>query len=200
MKEKKLIVLEGISGAGKSTNINILLNTRDDVDAVNIKISKLLENVEKTNRIDYSNTDYYLLLEMLKTIIFQDSQKEFVVWERNYLSTLAHAYAMGVKTNNFSEYEKVLSWYETNINKNLIKPDAYIYIDIPLENSIKRIKQRNESVVNDVWIEKEYMKICEKFKLDFIAERENQVKMFYVDGTKEIRDVNKQIIEIIEKL
>lgn len=200
MKEKKLIILEGISGAGKSTNINLLLKNRNDVDSINIKMSKLLENVEKTNTIDYSNTDYYLLLEMLKTALFKDSKKDYVICERNYLSSLAHTYAVGLKSKDFSTYEKVLRWYKNNINEALIKPDAYIYIDIPIDYSIKRIYERNESVVNDVWIEKEYMQVCETYKKDFISKNEPDVKIFHIDGTKNLDEVYKEIVNIIDIL
>ena len=82
MYNKKMIVLEGIAGAGKSTNINMLKNKFDNIDGINIKISKLLENIEKTNFIDYNNTDYYLLLDNLKTILYNDSKKKIVLFER----------------------------------------------------------------------------------------------------------------------
>ena len=81
MYNKKMIVLEGIAGAGKSTNINMLKNKFDNIDGINIKISKLLENIEKTNFIDYNNTDYYLLLDNLKTILYNDSKKKIVLFE-----------------------------------------------------------------------------------------------------------------------
>ena len=45
MKNKKMIVLEGISGAGKSTNIKMLTNNEKNIDGINIKMSELMENV-----------------------------------------------------------------------------------------------------------------------------------------------------------
>ena len=54
--KKKMVVLEGISGAGKTTNVKMFVDREKNVDVLNIKMSKLMENVDKTNYIDYTNT------------------------------------------------------------------------------------------------------------------------------------------------
>ncbi|MDE6408181.1 MAG: deoxynucleoside kinase [Anaeroplasmataceae bacterium] len=181
-------------------SINIILNKRNDVDGINIKIGKLLENVRKTNFIDFSNTDYFLLLEKLKTIIFKDSPKKIVLFERYYLSTLAHTYAMGIFNNDFEPYLKVLAWYHESINKTLLKPDAYIFIEAPMDLLESRVNQRSEEVVNSVWIDKKYMQICEEYKKKFIENYENDVKVFFVDGSKCIAEVNDEISRLLKVL
>ena len=54
MENKKLIVLEGISGAGKSTNIQLLTSNERKIDGINIKISKLMENIDLCTKIIYN--------------------------------------------------------------------------------------------------------------------------------------------------
>lgn len=200
MKNKKMIVLEGISGAGKSTNIKMLTNNEKNIDGINIKMSELMENIEKTNYIDYTNTKYFLLLENLKTILYEDSKKEYVLFERYYLSSLAHAYAISIINNDKNIYKSVIKWYNNSIGKNIIKPDAYIFLDIPIEKAIDRINRRSESVVNNIWIEKRYMQLCEEYKIRFIQEFEKDVKVYKVDASKEINKVYKNILEIIKQI
>lgn len=200
MKNKKMIVLEGISGAGKSTNIKMLTNNEKNIDGINIKMSELMENVEKKNYIDYTNTKYFLLLEKLKTILYEDSKKEYVLFERYYLSSLAHAYAISIINNDKNIYKSVINWYNDSIGKDIIKPDAYIFLDIPIEKAIDRINKRNESIVNNIWIEKRYMQLCEEYKISFIQEFEKDVKVYKVDASKEINRVYKDILEIIKQI
>ena len=200
MKNKKMIVLEGISGAGKSTNIKMLTNNERNIDGINIKMSELMENVEKTNYIDYTNTKYFLLLENLKTILYEDSKKEYVLFERYYLSSLAHAYAISIINNDKNIYKNVIKWYNNSIGKNIIKPDAYILLDIPIEKAIDRINKRNESIVNNIWTEKRYMQLCEEYKISFIQEFEKDVKVYKVDASREINKVYKNILEIIKQI
>lgn len=200
MKDKKLIVLEGISGAGKSTNIKLLTSSEDNIDHINIKMSKLMENVEKTNYIDYTNTKYFLLLENLKTILYEDSKKEFVLFERYYLSSLAHVYAMSVLNNDKKIYEDILDWYKKSIGNTIKKPYVYIFFDLPIEIAIQRIEQRNENVANNIWIERQYMQLCEEYKMNFIKEFEKDVKVFRLDATKNINEVYKEVLSIIESI
>lgn len=196
---KKLVVLEGISGAGKTTLAKLLKQRENNVDTVNIKISKLLENVEINNYIDYSNTKYYLLLENLKTIIFEDSKKDFVIYERYYLSSLAHAYAMSKMNGMKKNYEDILKWYKTNIGDKIVKPDVYILLEIPTKLSIDRIKNRDDNtIVNDVWIDTEYMEICENYKLKFINKYEKEVPVYRIDGTQKIEKIYNEVIKILK--
>lgn len=199
MKDSKLIVLEGISGAGKSTNIALLQKSRDDVDGVNIKISQLLGNIEKEHRIDYSNPMYYFLLDELKAALLDDSPKQLVLYERYYVSTIAHAYAESV-LHGSTIYEGVFRWYRETIGNRLRKPDAYILLDLPVKIAESRIQTRGEPVINKVWIAQKYLELCETYKRNFLCEQEGDVKQFQVDASQTLEEVNAAINTILDTL
>lgn len=199
MKDSKLIVLEGISGAGKSTNIAMLQKSRDDVDGVNIKISQFLGNIEKEHRIDYSKPMYYFLLDELKTALMEDSTKQLVLYERYYISTIAHAYAESV-LHGGAIYKGVFRWYRETIGNRLRKPDAYILLDLPVKTAEARIQARGAPVTNGVWIEQKYLELCETYKRNFLREQESDVKQFHVDASQTLEKVNAAIGAILDTL
>ena len=59
---------------------------------------------------------------------------------------------------------------------------------------------RNEKVVNNIWLEREYMELCEEYKRNFVKEFENDVKIYKIDATLDIQEVYNQIKQIIINL
>lgn len=200
MNNKKMVIFEGVSGAGKTTIINQLIKENNNIDSINIKMSKLMENVEKTNYIDYTNSKYFLLLEELKNILYEDSKKNIVVFERYYLSSLAHAYAMSIIKNDKDIYDNIFLWYKKNIDNRLKQPFAYIYFNLPIDKATKRIKKRNETVANDIWIENRYMQLCEDYKKKFFKTYEKNVKIFEIDATKSVDEIYDKVLNIIKNI
>lgn len=199
-KEKKLIVFEGISGAGKSTIINLLMRRLENVDGINVKMSSLMDDVQKTNSVDFKNSKYYLLLEELKTILFEDSTKELIVFERYYISALAHAYALNKIDNNPTIYNELFKWYTNNIGNRLTMPDIYIVFDLPLDVSLARIQKRNQKVTDEIWIDKDYLLFCEEYKNNFLKNVESNIKVFRIDANNDIEYVYNEVIKILKEL
>lgn len=194
MMKKQLYVFEGYSGAGKSTSIMELVKNNSIIDGINIKMSQVLGQVATSNYVDYTNSAYYLLLEELKTALFNDSHKKYVVMERYFLSSLAHGYAMSKLLNNDDYYDKIYSWYKHNLDHTIREPDAYVYFDLPLDVAMNRIYQRNETVVNSVWIQEDYLKLCEEYKHCYF--KEQGCKVYYIDAEQ----TKEQVIEELQKL
>ena len=123
-----------------------------------------------------------------------------MLFERYYISTLAHAYAVGCLKGIWSSYEIALNWYEENINKRIKMPDAYIFIDVPIDIAVSRIKQRGRVSLDTFWENQMYLECCEKYKQQFLEQYESQVKKFHIDGTRPISLVVENINSIIEDL
>lgn len=152
MEKGKFIVLEGIDGSGKSTQIEILAEelkkrgekvyiTREPSDRpIGKLIRKILRKEIKTSndtlaglyaadRIDHlDNKEDGMLMKLEKGIT--------VLCDRYYLSSLA-----------YNSLNSPMSWV-LSLNQKCIdtlRPDLIIYLDIPVKESLRRIAKGRES-------------------------------------------------------
>lgn len=140
----KLIVLEGIDGAGKSTIFKIL---KEKLAHKNIVFSfeptqgpygKLLKDLLKEKRGDQETFLELFLKDRAQHVenLILPSLKEgkIVLLDRYYLSTVAY---QGI---NFKELSPLLSKNETFSPL----PDLVIYLEIPVKLALERIQKRNK--------------------------------------------------------
>lgn len=192
-----LIVFEGLDGSGKTTQINLLKEwfekkdlpvyltkqptdfyredprVRDYLDngiAPNMYSIALLAAADRTYQMEY---EIRPLLE--KTNIISD---------RYLYSSLAFFKARGI------DYDEV-----NYINKNIVEPDVVIFLDIPPEESLKRVYNRDG----------ENIKFEEKSSEIFTQVRENFLnilpeKALIVNSKLGIENVHKVITKHIEKI
>ena len=146
LRPGKLIVFEGIDGAGKSTLFKAL---KQGLSKENIVFSfeptegqygKLLREILKTKRADQETLLELFLkdrAEHVKNLLLPSLKAgKIVILDRYYLSTVAY---QGI---HFKALFDLLSKNETFSPL----PDIVFYLEIPIELALERIKGRNEGV------------------------------------------------------
>lgn len=147
---RRLLVLEGLPGAGKTTLKNLFGN-EPDYEVVD----QILPNDPQDDK-DLT-VDYILNSDELKTSIFGKSQKSNVILDRYYVSTLAYnwSYDQIFKTNT---YEKVLKWYKACLKeRKLIKPFCTFFIKVPIEYAFMRKNRQPDKKATNPWIRRDFL-------------------------------------------
>jgi dTMP kinase len=186
------IVIEGIDGSGKtlhSRNLCFQLrkkgfvckNTaepskgligrllRDEFLSrrkISPEIETLLFAADRFHHIKYD------ILPMLR-------KNSIVISDRYHYASIAYQGAQGVD----------IKWIR-NVNNFVIKPDLAIYLDVPAEIALDRIR-RTKSLMEKLDLEKKVRKIY----LDLVKEKE----LTYLDANKSIDNVNEEIFNLVIK-
>jgi len=197
------IVLEGIDGAGKSTQARLLAKwfekrgydvvlTKEPTDTAFGKlIRRLVLTGGKEGIIDGAKISHEaeaLLFaadraEHVKKLI-EPSLKagKVVISDRYFYSSLAYQWARGLD----------LDWL-INLNKFAIRPDLVILLDLPVKESMKRINGRQ--------LKSEFDKIVElqkKVRENYLKLAEMFPEMKIVNALAPIEDIHNDIVALVE--
>ena len=197
----KFIVFEGITGSGKKTHIKSLeeklKNLGREVTLISFpnfetEIARLTKRAQFdpfTLSLIYA-ADRSQYQERIKGLL---EKGHVVISDRYCYSNFAYQSAKGVP----------LDWL-MEIEKNILKPDTVILIDLPVELSTERVKQSNiedftkKEILDRIEKQKELLeKIRETFL--YLAENDEESKWFVIDGSKNISDNQEQIWSIVSK-
>jgi dTMP kinase len=196
------LVLEGIDGSGKSLQSKLLFDflKRNGFDAVltneptNGEIGTLLQN-KYLKKVDLPLVDAFLFCadreEHLKsTIIPALNQGKIVISDRYYHSTLAYQQAQGLE----------LKWL-LELNKNFIKPDLTIILDVEPKTAIERIEIDKDRKIEDrkKFEKLEFLKKVRKNFLDLPKILKDE-KIVVIDGNEEKEKVFEAILNEIKKI
>lgn len=188
-----LIVIEGIDGAGKSTQAKLLLEKlrskgiaavyfREPSDS---KWGRIIK--EKAVFADSLSPEEELELflkdrkvNVRKNLKPALAKKNVVVLDRYYFSTVAYQGAKGLDTKRILEMNEAFA----------VKPDLIFVMDIDAGAGLKRIENRKRK---DKLFEREdyLIKVRRLFK-SFCGEN-----IFHVDAEKPINEVSRQISKIV---
>lgn len=194
----KFIAFEGIDGSGLSTQSKLIfesltkkgnkvLLTKEPTSG---EIGKIIRKALKGEIfIDKVTLSLLFAADRMDHISKIDFNKyDYVITDRYFFSNLAYQ-SLDVDLN-----------FIMNINKFALKPHIVIFLDVPTEICIERIKKRakiNNShleIYEDVEklrrIRENFLKIFEKFQ---------DLEIFIVDGKKEIEQVHEEIMKIVDK-
>lgn len=139
-----LVAIEGIDGSGKTLLTDNLLQHfrskrfkvcatkepgRNLIGRTHRKLS-LMKNINPYAAALISTADRYFKLQFVTGKI---SKGFLVISDRYYLSGLAYHFADGI---SFEDY--------AYLNRRVVKPDLYVFLEIKAENALRRIKKTRD--------------------------------------------------------
>ena len=193
MKKGMLICIEGIDASGKTTQAKLLVKNLNErgYEAVytseptkgffgQILRQKILYGNERVPAVVEALLFALDRLEHIEKEIKPALEKEKIVVSDRYLySSIAYQGAAGLDP----------AWIE-EINRWAIKPDLAIYLDVPAEVVIKRLKRKRsvmETLENQRRVRKAYLRLVKEGML------------LLVDGNRPIEEIEREILEIVMK-
>lgn len=208
----KLIVIEGLDGCGKSTQLDMLKQSIPDVKTVSFPvysaptgklIRDFLDGKVKANR--YAAASFYAI----------DRYNSYMSdWQHNYLAgdvilcgryTTSNMIYQGASViHDKKAFNKFISWikgFEYSC-LGLPRPDKVIYLDMPISKSQELLSKRynGEESKKDIYERNlRFMQACEE-TAQHLAEMEHWKVISCVDLLGNIRtpeDIHKEILSII---
>lgn len=202
MKKGKFIVFEGIDGAGKTTQIQLLAKRlRESGVDVDVSAEPTTNESGKALRRALSGQDEKSYCEMAAMFVLDrighnyeirelvDAGKT-VISDRYYYSSLAY---QGKATD--------YNWVRTmNIDcPDIRRPDVCIYLDLTPEESLKRISNGRESVEIYENLEK-LTEVRASFYYTIEDLRKDGEQIFIVDASRSIEEISDEIFNIVSNI
>jgi dTMP kinase len=192
----KIIVIEGIDKAGKTTQANLLLNklnsykydkyVKFDFPDYSTPVGKEIKQFLDGKR-DYPDEVKMMLLsanrwEKKAEIERVIAKGTTIIMNRYYQSNLVYGMSKGLK----------LSWLLA-LDEGLPKADLVIVIDIKINTLVKRTK---DGIIDT--FEKD-LELIRKVKKNYRIFA-NKFNWLIIDGEKSMNDVNGEVLELVKKI
>ena len=202
MKKGKFIVFDGIDGAGKTTQLDMLARRMmDDGESVYITAEPTGRDIGRLLRSALSGAEKRSECEMAVMFVLDriahnaEIEEKIndgvcVLCDRYYHSTLAYQ----GKTTDYA-------WVRSmNIDCHEIrKPDACIYLDLTPEQSLKRISRGRSNVEIYENLEK-LTEVRASFHSVIEDLRQNGEKIFIIDADRSREELAEEIYAVIKQL
>lgn len=203
------IVLEGIDGSGKSTQINFIVQwfethgvassnilvTREPTHEgeFGIQIRKVLSGEEamSVSPLEFQGVYVQDRKDHLERVILPHLRGEdaVVLCDRYFLSTFAYGRAGGVA------HEDLMALHEKILGTSWVMPDITLLIDVSAETAMKRLEERNKGK------SPEYFETKKEFLQKIADEYRKLVTLFpnvvIIDGEKTAEEVSQSIKKIL---
>lgn len=185
----KFIVFEGIDGCGKTTQSKMLSNKIKGVytfEPTEGDIGKVIRGALSGKKA-YGKETLALLFAADRMehvpIINRMLKNKHVVCDRYLYSSMVYQSIQGVELD-----------FIVNINKFAIRPDVLIFLDVDIEESINRMKNRDREIFEN----REMLEHAIKKYYEIIKNKVFEPKYGYIiidTSKKTIEDVHNEIIE-----
>ncbi|MCI4457884.1 MAG: dTMP kinase [Desulfurococcaceae archaeon] len=190
----KLIVFEGIDGAGKTTVsrkiVEILSSkgfktfyTREPSDSPFAQLlNDLKTKIDTGPIIDALAMSLDRAFHMMNEVEPRLAEGYVVVMDRYYHSTIAYQGAMGAD----------IKWIR-DINRVFRRPDIAFYLDVSVETAMRRIRDKKSR-----WPFYEFKDFLSKVR-DIYLKLVEENELIYVDAERDLNDVINQVIKILRE-
>ncbi|ASI99819.1 dTMP kinase [Thermococcus celer] len=197
------IVMEGIDGAGKSTQARLLAKwfedkgyevilTKEPTDTAFGKLIRRLvltggkEGIIDGSRISHEAEALLFAADRAEHVakLIKPSLEagKIVISDRYFYSSLAYQWARGLD----------LEWL-IDLNRFAVRPDIVILLDLPVKESMKRINGRS--------IKSEFDKIAElqrRVRENYLKLAERFPEMRIVNALASVEDIHNDIVALVE--
>lgn len=203
MNKKLFIVFEGIDSCGKTTQAELLKNyfksRKEQVvispEPSNGIIGNMIRQALK-QRITFSSNQYlfdeqmaYLFAADRHDHLYNDIDGVFKLIKDNYhvISTRYYFSSLAYNCENKEKFAFI-----QKLNDRFPYPDLTIYIDIPVEVSLKRLQERSLKEVYET--QDKLTKVSQQYQQIF---KDYQGKAIAIDGTQDIQEIHQEIVSFI---
>ncbi len=204
MNKGLFITFEGVEGAGKSSQIDLLKKEfeKKGIDYIVTREPGGTPIGEKIRAVllDPENKEMNYITELLlyyssraqhlyEKIMYAKNQGKIVICDRYSDSTMAYqGYGRGIDINLIQQLNKIVE--KENV------PDLTFVIDIAPEISLERAKRKSGNVGDR--LEQESLEFHNKVREGFIQiAKNNPDRVKIIDGKKSIEEIQKEILEKI---
>lgn len=190
----KFIIFEGIDGCGKSTQAKILCDKLNELGHDAVLTNEPYKNKSLKKREDLSPLERQKFfvedrLVHLKEFIIPNLQKEInVVSDRYCFSTVAYGMSEGVPQKELMDLHSVI------LGEDFIIPDLTIFVDLEVEEAVKRLNCRNDEC--GYFEKEEKLRPIRKAYLDLYGDEELRTKfnIKLVNSNRPIEEVSRDIL------
>lgn len=189
---KKIFVIEGLPGMGKTSIINFFRKSKEILTVEQI--------LPKEPKFDQAMTQsFYFKSDELKTKKIFTSNFKHYLFDRYYVSTLAFYWAYD-KIHKTQTYNHAINWYKNSIfSYNLIKPFFVFYINASLDVSLIRKNRIASKYYENLWQNKRFLYHFKKYYQYFYSEIEPQTPVVKLSGNETLNNLTKIIKKYIDE-
>lgn len=201
-KKGKLITLEGMDGAGKSTHIPTIISQLESagLDVVSTRepggtqVGEALREILLHQEM-HVETETLLMFaarrEHIANVIAPAlAAGQIVVCDR--FTDASYAYQSGAKGVSIEKMAQLENWVQAGL-----QPDVTLLFDVPVEVSVERLAKAR---VPDKF-ERESADFFEKLRAAYLARaKENPSRFRVISANKPLEDVAKEVNVIIEEI
>lgn len=198
-----IIAFEGLPGCGKSSVARGVAE-RVEGSVVMPEVSEVAasKGFEVADRASIGTETWFLTQYYTRgnEAARLRGEGKLVIMDRNYASSLAFGFANFVASNNPSLFMHFPSYIVNKAAGTLVKPDAYLFFRIPVEESVKRMESREEMRDELRTGSLQVLRDCERFYKAFFSILEPEVPLYEIDATQPKERVLEEALGIIGEL